>query len=166
MSPRNRSPASARTSARIGSGGHRSRNYDPRAVRTQGPPVPNRYNGVEVRYPSHLVIQVPRPKSLILCPPFLRDFSRLGTHRSGIPREWTYYSRRSPFPFKRMLSSRERTTRDLFLSLRSDEQGRAWNRYVTGFDGMYSVPNRLHSGTYFIIDSSHAEYLLRLDSAM
>ena len=129
----------------------------------RGPPRMNRYNGTGAQYSQTMTMPIPRPPSLIRCPPFAKDFTRLGTHLANLPRTWYYYSRRYPLSFSAMERGKKRSGGDLFRKLSGADQVSTWNRYVNRFDGMYAIPYNIPSGLHFIYDSSHAEYLIRLN---
>ncbi len=112
-----------------------------RGSRRSDPQSQNKYNVAYADYASRDVINMPRAPSLIRFPPFLKEFSRLGTHSVEVPQQWRYFTSFSPLPFPEN-PSRDRTSMKFVLDLRLDRDiqngqdmfvgSRVCIRYLTG----------------------------------
>ncbi len=70
----------------------------PRRYSNFTPQSPSRYNGLTENYPDKMVINIPCAPIRVRCTPFTKEFTRLGTHTIGVPRQWKYFTPRSRLP--------------------------------------------------------------------
>ncbi len=101
------------------------------------------------------------PPSRVRCEPFLAEFSLLGTHSVSVLRQWRYFPSHSPVSFH-LTDGRDRSSRGFFLDLPAGTSDATWNKYVRRFQGAYQIPDTIPSGLCFVMDSGHADYLIRL----
>ncbi len=102
---------------------------------------------------------MPRAPSFIRCPPFLKEFSRLGTHCAEIPAQWQAFTSGLPLPFP-VNPGRDQTLKEFFLDLPAESRYSKWTRFVCGVPSVYQIPDRIASGLFFVYDCSYIEYII------